>query len=1004
MTDFSRAEILNEVSQIFQAVLDVGRDGGTLNTEEEYAGLLELSSLTLILHNDGAFYLSRLAANKLASLVSKEIDLVEDMLVALDDLGQVGDAVTDTTILNNAITALLNLDAATSVQGRPETTRFSNLMDQFAGELRPNVVSTSGNLVRPREDARNVLRVDFTRLETIHDRILVAVDALLSLLDSFVALDLPSKAASTAFARIRSNLQEVNDFLETATEAENIAQSRQNLLTALASKAAVDIIATFSDPRGLKYRSPLDPIPAGTTNLGRVTGEGEAAFLLTSPGPWQLPISSDLVLAVDGGAGQTVVLSTILGAVLNGRNQETFEVTAADQNLHAIVDPNVYDFTVSSLTTTVATLTEYVRLGFKHLGAPVSFTGWSTTPFFDSDTYLRTIVELRTLQTFTSLTWNAGPSTVDLSGQAGGDEAAGLNSGHVGAYILDSSGNRFEITDVIDSNTAEIDARGLSPGTGVGSLHGSLSAGSGDTKFTFSAALNAGNLSAASVSVGPTVKTAELTIGSRTAAQVVSDIGLEAGSFDAGHIGAPLNQHIQPLVVSGDSTRVALSIRSKLNSYLQITRQFTRPKLTPAASILVEDSAHTLLGFVEGEADTTDVLTVSELVNAINDVVIGATAEVEETVLLEGSVLSTAKDSAVITDTTQDFSALGIQVGDQVNILEGDASGISQILSVGTTTLTLDRADFVSSESDLTYVLFRQQVKVSSNKTTRGSSVQALSSPSEFLLPADKQFGSISQFEAVTRTGEALTFQGVVSGDLLRIVGDKETFPVLEINDTVLVLESGLPSNTEGVGFEIRSEAAGLYDQLTEDLTTYTTSASLLPNHGYDENLDEIDAALTSAILPGQKFVAARNRARQLLADLLSILTANPRRPDDYTAEVPQAVLNLEDMLAVFVVDPVVAIDKLLNAFLDRKYDRAADLLQAGRLEELFDTNEETGSYSGAVMSNSRVVSRDLPEVPSDAASVDDELNVAVSANSGLPDPEKNFSDFEINDENEVVE
>ena len=73
MADYSTSEILNELARIFRARLTPGREGGTLNTQQEYGQLLEISSLTLLLQNDAIFYLAFLASNKLSSIVSQEI-------------------------------------------------------------------------------------------------------------------------------------------------------------------------------------------------------------------------------------------------------------------------------------------------------------------------------------------------------------------------------------------------------------------------------------------------------------------------------------------------------------------------------------------------------------------------------------------------------------------------------------------------------------------------------------------------------------------------------------------------------------------------------------------------------------------------------------------------------------------------------------------------------------------------------------------------------------------
>ena len=136
MADYTRAEVLNEISKIFRARLEPGREGGTLNTATEYAQLLEISALTFLLNPDAIFYVALLGVNRLKFVLAQEVAVLEDMLVGLDDLTQIGTEVTNTTSLSNARTAILSLDAATVVAGRPEARRFSRQMDEFAEQVR----------------------------------------------------------------------------------------------------------------------------------------------------------------------------------------------------------------------------------------------------------------------------------------------------------------------------------------------------------------------------------------------------------------------------------------------------------------------------------------------------------------------------------------------------------------------------------------------------------------------------------------------------------------------------------------------------------------------------------------------------------------------------------------------------------------------------------------------------------------------------------------------------
>jgi len=1007
MADFNDSEILTEVSKIFRASLEPGREGGTLNTQVEYQQLLEMASTTFLLNNDAIFYLGRIVANRLQFLVSREVAFIEDMLVALDDLGQIGTAVEDTVTLSNAQTALLSLDAAGTVQNRPETDRFTNLMDTFAGQLRNNVVSRRTNaLVRPREDARNVLRTDLTRLQSIHNRVLTAVFALRDLLDNFNDLDIPSKAAATAFSRIRDNLEGLQSDIETQSATNNIATSRSKLLTTLSSKAAVNVVALFTDPRELKFRSPPNPIPFSVTHFGQVTGDGDPASVLTSAGPWAIPISDPISLSVNGGGSQAIDVDEAVGSVINGRAEETFEITAGVRQLSVILDPEVKSSTITVADTTQPEISDLQGLGYKHLGGSVVFPDSSTAN--STDFFPRVLTEISgNLQTatVTSVTPQPGDLYEVTANLAAGLEAAGLLSHHIGGYLRIGT-DRWEIIEISSAGptpaifTVAVPAGVTAPSVAGGFIH-SWSPSVASQEITIAPALMA-NLIGDRVEIGPVVKNAQLPLGAaETVADLVTAIEAEASGLNA--VAAPgvnLHRHVRAEPVKNDPTRISLAARTAQDPYIQIASAILNVQSPTADAPIVEDSAHVTLGFNEGELDTTNILTPAELAAAINESGVAVTGEVVTTDLLEGASLKTLQNTKDVEDTSVDFLAAGVGVGDQIEVRGGGIiAGTFQITVVTANTLTLDRPDdFLTTEPNLTYSIFREQVRISTVKTDRGSSLEVLSGPPEFDLPSGVQYGSITQFEAADRLGNLLSFDGVVAGDLLRLVGSQELFTVAENLGTTLVLEQGLPSNIESRGFEIRSTASREYTELEATLQTFTTSRNLLGRNNYDENLDFVDVSLTTALLPGQNFASSRNQARRALTDLLEILTSNPQRTAEYTATVSPVAFPLEDILAEFAVAPVPAVDSLLDAFTERKYDRAVRLLQSGQITEFYDTDQTTGSFGGVVLSNSRAVNNDLPVVASDQLQVENEVNVAVGKVEDLLDPNFDFDDIEEQD------
>lgn len=993
MADYSKAELLNEVSKVFRAGLDPGRDGGTLNTATEYQQLLEMSSITFLFQPDSVFYIARLAANRLNGILLQEVAVLEDILVSLDDLSQIGAPVRDTATLSNAKTAVLSLDAAQSVTNRPESQRFSRQMDIFAEQLKKNLVSVErrGLFVRPREEARDLIQANLLTLSELHTRLLAQIFALRDALTDFLSLDLPSMVSASVLSVISDRLQSTIDELNSTSDINNIAASRRLFLETLANKISVKILSTFTDPTEFKFRGPQRPIPSTMKHLGQVVGQGTPASVLTSAGPWALPISSPLVLSVSGGTPVSIDLDLILGAVLNCRNTQPYVISSTAQDLHVVVDPNIYESTVTTGTATdVITSPTSTQLGFKHLGAIVTFPNAGTTP---SDLQARFITSLRQLQAANPANVSFIDPVLTISAFIAVDEGAiGFQPGHLGGYIEDASGNRFEITEILNANNCVIDTRGLTPDwvSGQTSLFGQLVSGA-STRFYFAPALGTAPSVGHRVRTGPSVKTARLTVASQSASSLISDILGEAGVFASGQSGAILYWHVNPLLVAGDTQRLALQIRSKTNPMIQVTGRFLKPQNPVGQMTIEEKSAHKVLGLLEGEKDTTTLLTPAELAAKIGEQA-GLTAVVETTELATGVLSTNSGTSQVIGD--QNFQALGVLSNDQIELLDGVAAGLYQVDTVSANVLTLDRPAFIATEAGVAYRVFREQVRISVMSAGPRSSLTVVSAPLELGLVTGTVYSSIPVFEAVDKSGPKLSFSGVVPGDLLRVVGQTEVVITEVQNETTLVLETGLPSTTIGVGFEIRSAAARSYTTFNASLTTFTESRNLLKKNNFDQSVEAIDNACTLAILPGQNFVASRNQARRMVSDLLSILTADLLRESEYTTSVPTNPNNLSDLLVSYEAPSVEEVNHLIEAFQDRKYERALALLREGRFTEFYATTDETASFGGAVMDASRLVVKDLPQVSRTRFDFLNRRDIAV-AKQTLTNAEEDFSDTE---------
>lgn len=983
MAQYTENEVSNEVARAVRGRITVIRDGGLIDTATSYSQLLEVFSLTLLLNVDAVYYLGQLAANRLLSLTTQEINLVEDMLAAVEYLPRVGQPITDTTNLSNAYTSLLSVESDGSVTNRPELAIFEKNLDRFLDDLRPNVVY-NGSLARPREEARSIIRDNLERLKTVHSSLLDAIELLKDLITNYKKIDIATKAAATMFENMRDILRQMQEEIDSSDDPSNLARSKDYVLKTLVAKAMVKLVADFKDPELLKYRSPVKPIPAGLTHTGRVIGEGEPPFIETSPGPWALPLSGDLDISVNGGTPQTVELTGILGATINGRNSESFDITDDTKYLSVLINDTVdrYD-SVSWSGTTYVGITADRKMGYSFLGSFIQMPDMSGT-----DAYPRFITNFNIIDTGTGgVTWAPATNTLTITG-------ASFDQTYVGMalYLDDGGGQWFEIKQVIDSTNIVIDPRSLTPHSGASTtwqVQGLQQGQTGSIGFSPAASIAA----TAPVVIGPTIKSGVLTTGIRTLAQIISDLEVEYPSLPTYQ--SSLTSCVKPRVSPADSTKLTLTSRLGYDPKIIIAGPVSLPSGGSAdLPVSLSESAHEVLGFRIGEEDTDTLLTPSELVNEIVGAVAGVTAEVVEEDLYSGSATTDQWTGTLIGSV--DFAALGVVEGCQVDVIDGVNPGTYLVSSVASNTIELRGVEFTAIET-VSIRVFSEIVRITADDAGPGSSL-GVSALTDIGIDAATVYGQLSTFEAVTKIGEKLTFSGVVAGDLLKVTGQNEV-EIASVEGDSLTLATPLPSNVESAPFQIRGSSEKSFTELAEGLDTVLTSPSLLGNHKFNENLDALDVALTPALAVGQTFVSSLNRARSTLADLLAALTTSPRREDEYSAAVPDYGTSLEDVVSAYSAGAVTGVDQFLDALNDRKYDRASDLLTRADIEGFFNTNEENASYAGALVETIRSSSGDLPSETTNEYNVDVSYDLPVTEEE-VPDALDDFSDAGFDAEN----
>lgn len=986
MPSIPESYVQNEASRLIRGKVEPSRTGGAINTSESHEQVLDIAASTFLMDNRAVFHLVKLSINHLLTKVNKEVDLAEDMLVALEGIGRQAIKVTDTSSISNAQTALLALDTATSVKGRSELDRFAKNVDKFAENFR--TIVSEGVLVMPKEESREVLRKNFIVMESTHSGILEALSYLSGFVANYEAQDIPTRVSRKAFTNIREGFDEILELTENPTELD--LRARSALIRSLTAKSTAAVIADVSERSKILFRGPGQPVPSGAAYRGRAAGTGTAPSALTASGPWVLPLEK-ITFKADGGASQDIDLDEIIGASLQGRNDGNFTFTTDNDSFFVMVDPKTYTGSVvatgSSNTVLVADGfgTDH-HLGFKHLGATLQISSPLYSPddvtVTVDDQYPRAITDFGLLVTYSGITsWN--PTTREITFAS---LTRALVDDDVGRYFKDSSGNRAEIAEVLSSDTAVLTEDVTLSGTGT------LRGGDGDqvTVEFIPAMVNSianSGWDNKLVSILPSIKGGNIPAGTFSASTVAS--ALNANAKNTTNPGSKLGDHV---VVSVDSTgnRVVVSALSRRDPLIQIISYFPYVNGTSAEEATVrEDSVHAVLGLIDGEIDTGLLLQPSELATYINDRNFGITASVEEEDVLESTATTVAQD-VKITDTSQDFVTLGAQAGYQVEITEGLYPGIYCVTAVAATQLTLDVDENFGGNSEVSYRLFTQQTRITLDTSVLGSSLEIVSAPTELELTADIQYGTLNEFEAADKRGNLLEFDGARTGDyLVTVRGDME---ITSVDGTRLTVDGLFSTLSEALQFEVQRQGDRFYNAMTADLATYTTSTNLLKKWKLDESLYELDAALSPLLSAGSPLPGAKGRVQRILTHLVSILTSAPSRTGEYTVSIPEASLNLSELLQGYSVDGSEDVEDFISGLQERKKDRAVDLLLKGDIGGFFETTADSASYGTNVMNSVRDAVADLPEYPSRSSGVFRESNIPSEITS-YDDPEEVFEE-----------
>ena len=993
---YSSDELKSAVSEIVQGTVAFKRDVlGPRDAGTPFDEIRELVNSTLLYEPDSIYYIIYLASQSLQKIVTDEVEIIDELLDAVDDLLKPDKPVANVRSLLEASNALGSLESAIGRSGRvgsAEYNRYTRAIERSKtafGNVTKYTYTPRGSsqsvtdIVRPAARAKKDATAYFTSLKEQHTELLTRVNNILSAFDAFGLDELATLVAKTQVTKAKSQLTTLHSQLDTLSPSERTSYARDALLKVLANKSVVGSMTNAPEPGGVKL---VQGKGAAATYRLSATGSGTPPYIEgTASAPYRLKSGAQESLSIElNDEGSDLVLSLlpsgdsfvagIESATLTGSRSGPFQIfddlespriihskdvttqfglSAGADRLHMIVDGVSYEVTLPT-------------------GAGSTVAGVVSAIIGSSLSTVVTASEVAGAVSGTRLQLEYTPPTKPLRYRERHMHIVeGADNAVMGPYLVG----------------------------GVQSPHGSTA---GYAVYNFGWDDN--TELKVKADDGLSEETIDLTVGtwtgspdtsySRTAEQVRDDINAQASRFTA----------------SVDEDRVVLTSASEgEGSIVTIVTDGQYGAGLPASDPKEGTGTPSFngavtIGFYEGQEDRKRDIDGRVVVNILNEDVTfsaNATAKMVRTEQLRSrrvtkhssfdDGISFSGDSDLTSDWPSDAEL-------KVQILNGDNRGVygisSKSYSAGVHTIRLDR-DLRDGDTSLLHeiVVYKEVIRITSlDNTTNGLlHVKSVANSAHTVLglaltasystvgkvyieyndprlgwvPADLRQRLLKVDDQVTKLSDNASVTNInsiseASSGLLTV--SPEVSPSLSLDTTD--------------GFDVKSRASldysdfkGLLDTWKDNLEPYD-----------DVDLSYVDKTL-SPILLVNATVPRVNAAYDAIDTLRDKLTGSG---------------SLIELLQGFSVASVFQVDQALQTLLEQGHNRARKLLLKADIAGYLATTKEDSSYGKAMMkATSQIAVKDVNEPTNLTRHLSEDRERVTAEWFDDKDPLNDFSDIE---------
>lgn len=938
MANFTETEIEAAVTKFVRNEVKTERtDLGPLSTGYTFEEVREFVASTLVFDPSSVFYLLSLAANRVNQDVTQALEYLDDIIVAIDEVGRDTAKVTQTSLLEDAAAALLEvertIETKNAITERPFN-RYAQALDTFTTKsLTPNVRRLGAGfpdtyeIVRPPQKAQSSIKINIAELRDLHKVIVEEATQLTVAMSEFLAANLPLVSIQTTLPKVRNDLRSWKARLDAATRDGAIEITRDVFLSIYAGRSVVTNLTSISDPRDSRMAS--TPTSSDRAAAAYPCEESTPAELTSGiGGPFLVTDTTNKIyLKVNGGPVQTATLEVPDKASISGAKDETFDIYSASSKAK-LTSGSVGPYTVPSAPNNIFDV--FVDgVGFRAVLTSGSRTAAQIAPEIDAATRI----------------------------DGGGGTFSGV------ATALDTAGTLELEHDTVGENTITLGSEPtLNPALGFVDEESDTGVQQNNQiRLEHQSVLN---------------EWITLTAGlARTAAQVAADI-------DAN----PYFKAEAETITTASGTITVVKITSDAdgeNSHLRVSSVNS-----------TQEAAVETLGFYEGQEDRGDFLPVRKVKEAL-DQLSGIEVDLEEELLQSGN-----DGTAVLTALYQLRLPTGTitaaaDSSDMLRITNGENIGWYQIasitLGVSFDEITVTRAFPVTTgleAQNQAWELHRRRFTIRSSSEDVDSQIDVDSGLDTahlaLGLSTTPVVGSVSGVR-IKDGSKFLNFsrEDVVAGDRLTLRGPAYTTQHTVVSVTYdgyqIEVTPSVNSDLSGHEYIVESEGAIAYSGFISDLTDWFND-TLYPSK-FEEDILELERVLNPLLVNRNPSAALIGTARTTTNNLRAV----------YARPTPSSTPRLTEILTDFTTSVVPRIDALLDMLQERGMDRAHDLLLLGEFSEFFGVTKDGSSYGGNLLEKLRSIAQN--DVPQGRGQGSGNADDRLSGSYEETDAEYDFSD-----------